>query len=211
MLSGNRAQIHKSGNYRNIRFLRQFRQLNGSFRGDDTAAGINQRAFRTIDEFRQTIQILIKVLFHDCVFFCRRKSLIFVKLSHDILRYVHENRTRTSAFRDAECFPDIVCKLADIIYKEIMLRDRQSDSVNIDFLKRVSADESQRYLPCNDHHRHRVHKRCGDACNGIGSPRTAGGKSYAHLSRRAGVAVRSMCGALFMAGENVMNIVAVVI
>ena len=59
--------------------------------------------------------------------------------------------------------------------------------------------------------RHGIHKCRSDTGNCIRSARTAGGKRYANLSGGTRISVGSMCGALLMACQYVMNIVGIIV
>ena len=92
-----------------------------------------------------------------------------------------------------------------------MLRDRQGNADNIDFLKGILADQIDRDLACNNHHRAGIHVCCSNTGDRIGRPRSAGRKADSHFACGTGVTVRSMSGALLMAGQYMFDSVLVVV
>ena len=86
-----------------------------------------------------------------------------------------------------------------------MLGNGPGDADHIRFLEGIVADQGRRHLPGDDDHRDGIHVGGGDAGDGVGGARAAGGNSHPDLAAGPGVAVGSMDRGLLMTGQDVLD------
>ena len=86
--------------------------------------------------------------------------------------------------------------------EEIVLRNSACDAGRIGLLKRVGADQRKRNLTCDENERNAVDIGCRKTGNRIRRAGAGSYEAYARLSRRTGVAVGHVNGALLMAAEH---------
>ena len=88
-----------------------------------------------------------------------------------------------------------------------MLDAGPRDAYRVDFLECVAADGVTRYLAGQHDHRDRIHVRGSDAGNGIGCTGSRGDEADAGLAGGARVTVGSVSSSLFMAHQDMHDIV----
>ena len=92
-----------------------------------------------------------------------------------------------------------------------MLCNRKRDSDDINLLERISADKRTGNIARDCDKRHRIEIGVCDTCYKICSAGTRGCKHYARFACRAGIAFCRMSGALFVSGQNVLYLIAVIV
>ena len=90
-----------------------------------------------------------------------------------------------------------------------MLGDRHGDAGNVNLLKGVAADEAGADVAGDGNHRDGIHISGSNTGYEVGRTRSARCQADAYLAGRTGVAVRCVCRALFVRGQNMSNAVAV--
>ena len=125
----------------------------------------------------------------------------------DILGNVDDHRPRPSLGRDMEGFLHDGRQIGGLFDQIIMFGAMARDADRVGFLKGVGADQIGRDLAGYDNHRNAVHQRVGDAGHGIGG---AGPRCDQHDTRfpgRARIAFGHMRRALFVAHQDVLDLV----
>ena len=92
-----------------------------------------------------------------------------------------------------------------------MLGDGEGDTGDVDLLEGVGADLRAGHVPGDGHQGHGVQKGGGDARDQVGSPGAAGGDDHPGPPRGAGVAVGGVGRALLVGGEDVAELVPVLV
>ena len=100
---------------------------------------------------------------------------------------------------DARQVPHVAHQIA-------VLRDRHRDAGDIRFLERIGADRCRGDVSGYDHQRHGIHVGRGDAGHQVRRPRTEGRDADADFACRPGIAVRRVNRALFMAGQQMVEV-----
>jgi hypothetical protein len=86
-----------------------------------------------------------------------------------------------------------------------VLRDRQGDAGDIHFLEGVRSKHAGVDLARDGHQGDGIHHGCGQACDQIGGPWTGSGNDDPSASGGAGVSVRHVGRALFVASQDVAD------
>ncbi len=120
-----------------------------------------------------------------------------------VLGHVHEDRTRPTGRGDVEGLGDRRRDPLDVGDQLVVLGDRQRDAGDVGFLERVGADQARADLAGNGDHRHGVHVRVRQRGDQVGRPRPAGSHAHAWPSRRPGIALGCVPGALLVPDEDV--------
>jgi len=71
-----------------------------------------------------------------------------------------------------------------------VLDDWHRHAKHVQLLERIGAHQCRRHLAGDDHHRHRVQHRIGDAGDQVGSARAGGGHAYADAPAGPRIPVR---------------------
>ena len=141
----------------------------------------------------------------------RRFLLILRLIRRYILWNINQYRSRSSLLRNNKCFPDRIGKDIHVLYYIIMLCDRHCDSCNINFLEAVFSQKAYSHVTGNRHDGDRIHICGGNACHKIRRSRTAGRKTYADFSGRPCISVRRMRRSLFMGGQDMLNLITMLV
>jgi hypothetical protein len=116
----------------------------------------------------------------------------FRGIDQSIFGKINKNRSGSSASSYIESLFQNSCQVLDILHKVVMLRARSCNANDIGLLKSIVSDQKRGDLAGHDHKRDRVHKGCGNSCNGIRRPWARGDQYHPHLSRRPGISVGRM-------------------
>ena len=125
----------------------------------------------------------------------------------NVLRNIHHHRTRTTCIGNVKRFFDCHGDVAHILDQKIVLDAGAGNSDRIALLKGILTNVIRWHLPGDDHHGNGVHVSGGDTGHGIGRARTGGNQSHANLVCRARQAISRMHGRLFMADQNMLDLV----
>ena len=79
------------------------------------------------------------------------------------------------------------------------------DADGIAFLKGIGTDQMRRHLAGEHHQRNRIHKRVGNAGDGVGRAWPRGDEHDAHLAGGACIAFGGMDSGLFVAHKDVAD------
>ena len=90
-----------------------------------------------------------------------------------------------------------------------MLGDWHGDSDDVGFLESVGSNVSGRNLTGDCKHWNRVHVRIGDCGDQVGSTWTRGSDANAKFSRSGGVAFCCVTGALFVANQDMPDLLRI--
>ena len=128
-----------------------------------------------------------------------------------ILGEIEHHRARTSALGDKEGTShspgDVLCTTNLIV----PLRDGLRHADHIHLLESVCTQHGSTYLTADNHHRGGVDHRVGNACDGVHRTWTARHERTAHFAAYSGVALSGMNCSLFVANQNVMQRLLVVV
>ena len=91
----------------------------------------------------------------------------------------------------------------------VVLGDGESDAGDVGLLERIFPQHRARYLTRDRDQGRAIHPRVGDRSNQIRRAGSAGGDADTDLSGGAGVTFRSVPSALFVAAENVAQLIAI--
>ncbi len=91
-----------------------------------------------------------------------------------------------------------------------MLNHRHGDAHNVGLLEAVGTNNAARNLTGDNHQGHGVHIGGSDAGNRVGCTRARGNKNHAYFAGSTGIAICHMRGALLVACEHMVNLLAVV-
>src|SRR5205823_12464828 len=134
-----------------------------------------------------------------------RIAVFGFRLRH-ILRDIDQDRTRPSGLGQIERLFHRHGELRYVFDEEVVLHTGPRDPDRVAFLERVLADGVGRDLAGDDHHRYRVHVRRRDAGDGVRDARPGGDQAHADPVRRARITVGSVCRALFMPDQDVLDL-----
>ena len=202
------ADGHHGVRRRNIRLALQLQQHVACVRGFNTAAVIDHRTLGGGNHIRYGLQLFVRNLVSlvDLNLALRDKLTLSCG---NILRDVDQHRTRTSGSGNAERIAHGVRQILHIAHNEIVLGDRHGDAGNVNLLKGITTDEAGADVAGDSNHRDGIHIRGSNTGYEVGRTRSARCQADAYLAGRTGVAVRCVCRALFVRGQNMSNAVAV--
>jgi hypothetical protein len=113
----------------------------------------------------------------------------------------------TATVGNVESLLDRYGQLVHVIDQEVVLDAGPGDTDGIAFLESVLPDVVVRHLSRDDHHRNRIHIGGGNAGHGIGRARTGGHQRHADLVRRTRQAIGRMYCRLFVANQNMFDLI----
>ncbi len=123
----------------------------------------------------------------------------------DISGNVDQNRARPSAPRDGESAPQNGRDFARVADLPGRAHDSARHGQDIDFLKRVRADQPGRHLAGDRHQRNRIGGRVRERCQEIRRARAGRGQAHRRRTRGPRHAVRDKGRALFVPRENMAH------
>ena len=212
MRAGEATFAEQRGNHGDLHSFRKRLQFLARMGAHDAAACVEQRALRGLDERGRLLDLLGIALVRGAI--AGNVHAIGIVEHHfgalQIARNIDEHGTRTASRGDIECLAERLGKVVGRLQKEAVLHDGHGDAHNVRLLERVSADDSARDLARDNHHRNGIHVCGRDARHRVRGTRAARHQHNANLARGARVAVGHVRGALFVAGEHMVQLLAVV-
>ena len=187
-------------------------QLARRIREDDAAARVDIRTLRRQEQLHRLAD-LARMAFRDGVVRTQRHALdrlVLARRLRHVLRNVDQHRAGTAGTRDVERLLDGRGEVAHVLHEEVVLHARPRDADGVAFLECVEADGRGGHLAADDDERNRIHIGRGDAGDGIGDARSRGHEAHAHVAGRARIGVGGMHGGLFVAHEDMLDLVLLV-
>src|SRR5690625_1061697 len=210
MIPRQRAEPHQRRRYRNLSFFAQFPQGRLRSPSENSTADIKNRTFGRIDHFESRFQSFLR--------WFRRKTFLsptwfrpcidFASCHLNIFWNIDQHRPWTSGSGDTKGFGNDFEQFFDRANQVIVLRNRNAQSVSIDLLKSIGADQIRGYLSGDTDQRNTVHPRIGDRRKKICDAGTRRCKTDRRLSRNARHSLSNKTATLFVAGQNVTDLVA---
>ena len=124
-----------------------------------------------------------------------------------VLRQVDQHRAGPAAARNVERLVDGARQIGGALHQVVVLGARPGDAGRVALLEGVVADQVCRHLAAEDHQRHAVHQRIGDAGHGVGGAGPGGDDDHADLAGRARVALGCVHRAALLTDQNVADVV----
>ncbi|OPZ01310.1 MAG: hypothetical protein BWZ10_03478 [candidate division BRC1 bacterium ADurb.BinA364] len=195
---GKSAQAHQRRDDGDPVFARQTPQISGAFRGDYTAADVEDRPFGGFDHRRHAPQRLLGD--------GRRSGpppwigppLEVDRLILHVLGHVHHDRSGAPRIGDLEGERQNLEQFGGGADEKIVLGDRQRQPIGVHFLEGVGADQRRRDLARDRHDRNRIQFGVGDRRQQVGRARAGGAQANGGPPRDAGDALGDESGALFV-------------
>ena len=128
-----------------------------------------------------------------------------------ILRKVEHHGTGPAALGNEEGTCHGPRDVFGTTYLVVPLRDGLRHAHDVNLLEGIGAQHGSAHLSADDNHRRGVNHGIGHARNGVHGPRTARHDGTAHLAADAGIALSGMYGSLFVAYQNVVQRLLVVV
>ena len=128
----------------------------------------------------------------------------------EVTRDVDEHRAGATGRGDVERLAERLRKVVGALQEEAVLHHGHGDAHDVGFLEGVGADDAARDLARDDHERHGVHVRRGDARHRVGGAGAGRHEHDAHLAGGAGVAIGLVHRTLLVAGKDVTDLRGVV-
>ena len=122
---------------------------------------------------------------------------------HDVLRDVHEDRTRATGGRYVERLLDGPRDVLGLGDEEVVLGDRLGDAGRVALLEGIGADGAGRDLSGDDDHRDRVHVGVAERGDDVRGRRTGRDHGDARATGGVCIALRHVAGTLFVAHQDV--------
>ena len=206
-----RTMAHQRDTHRAVDLFQEFGQLGLGIGKNDSSTHIQHRLGGFLDQLDRLLQgtgLDMQVVGNIPL------DLHFGILgfgSSDILGNIDQHRAGPPLSGDMEGLPYRGCQFLDILYNIVVFGDRHGDTADIDLLETILAQQLGRNVPGEGNHGNRIHVCGSQAGDQVCRSRTTGGEHHADFSRRAGIAVRSMRRALFMAGQDMANRIPVLV
>ncbi|CDD25234.1 unknown [Alistipes sp. CAG:29] len=127
-----------------------------------------------------------------------------------VLGDVHHHRARTPRTGDIERLGNRPGNVFGTLDLAVPFGYGLRDAHEVGFLEGVGAQQRRTHLSGHQYQRRGVHQRVGQSGHGVRRPRARGDQANPYAAADAGVALRGMYGALFMADKDVAQPVAVV-
>ncbi len=179
-------------------------------RGDHPAAKVKHRTLRVEEQVRERGDAIVLARAHLLPSSRLRQRILVDRDARalHVLRHIDCHRARTAGFRNRERERHHLEQLLGGTHEEVMLRDRQRESVGVDLLERVGADHALRHLAGDRHQGHRIEARVGDRREEIGRARAGRAERHRGAAGDAGHALGDETRALFVAREHVADTAA---
>jgi hypothetical protein len=162
MLDRHRAEGHQGHHRRQSGFFGQSHSGCGRSRMHDTTAEVENRPGSLVDHRRGDGDPFSRWRRNDFGNADRRPLADLDHLILDVLRDVDQYRPRTTRSGDPESPRNDFQQILGTIDQEVMLGNRDTQTIGIDFLKGVAADHRSRHLPGDRHERNRIQLGVGD-------------------------------------------------
>src|SRR5713101_2218654 len=175
----------------------------------DPVAGENDGAFGGVQHLDGAVEFGLIVIVAPAL---GRKSWLRrfpVEFGGSLLRVfgdVDKDRAGAAAVGDQEGFADSARNVLGLRNHHVVLGDGHGDARDIDLLKRVGAQDFAADLAGDADDRRRVHHGGGNAGNHVRCARTGGSHGDADATAGTGVAIGHVCGALFVAHQDVVQL-----
>ncbi len=203
-----RPDAHERRRDRDVRPVRQRRQIRRRAARNDPAAREKDRPLRLVDHLRQTVELRRRRRRLRMVR-PKRHALRILRRGHPalaVLGYVDDDRTRLAVRRDVERLRHDLRYLVGRMHQEVVLRDRPRDARRIRLLERVRADQRKRNLPRDENHRDAVHAGRRQPRHRVRRARTGRHQAHPRLARRPGVAVGHVRASLLVPPQNELEL-----
>ena len=210
VVRGDAGYAHEGAADRRVDLLRQCQQLLLGPAGDKPAAEIEEGPVGGVDALRRLPDALL-LGGMGRIGDGGRLGLIVVHGDLDILGHVHQHRAGTAGDRQPEGLPDGVRQVLDLAHEVVVLGDGQGNAGDVDLLEGVGADLVVGNVAGDGHHGNRIQEGGGDAGDQVGGAGAGGGDDHAGLPGGPGPAVGGMGGPLLVGGEDVPQLVLVLI
>src|SRR5690606_1413272 len=124
-----------------------------------------------------------------------------------VLGDIDQHRARAAGGGDVERLAHDLGNVFGATDHEAVLHDRAADADHVGFLEGVIADPVRTDLAGDHDHRDGIHVGGGDAGHGIGRTRAGGDQYHTRFASGTGVAVGGMGRGLFVAHQDVLDLV----
>ena len=210
-----RAQTMQFGHDRNAGLLGEVAQVAARAGLHDAVASESQR---TLCLREQAHRRLYRIAAHHHL---RRRRRAIARQVHlhvpswnapcclRVLRDVDQHRPRPPRARDVKRFAKDAGQFLDRCHEKIVLRDRDRDAGDVDFLERIGAKQEARHLSSDRGQWRAVHPRIGDRRHEIRRARPTCPDAHADLTADARIAFGGVSRALLMTAEHVAQLRAV--
>ena len=203
------AESHQRVGAREIQHAHQLGELQGSIAQNHAAAGVDHRPLGR-HQHLDGLPDLPRMSLDDRVVGAHGNLVgvaEFRFVGRDVLRNVDHHGSGATGRGNIEGLLDGGGDVLDVLHQEIVFDARARDADGIAFLERVLADGMSGHLAGEDHQRNRVHVGSGDAGHGVGRPRARSHQRNADLAGGTCVAVGSVHRTLFMAHQDMLDLV----
>ena len=212
MRAGETTFAEQRGNHGDLHSFRERLQFLARVGAHDAAACVEQRTLRGLNKRGRLLDLLGIALVRGAI--AGNVHAIGIVEHHfgtlQIARNVDEHGARTAGRSNVERLAERLGKVVGRLQKEAVLHDRHGNAHDVRFLERVGADDAARDLARNNHHGNGIHVCGRDARHRVRGARAARYQHNANLTRGARIAVGHMRGALLVAGEHMVQLLAVV-
>ena len=134
-------------------------------------------------------------------------ALILARRELHILRDIYQDRTWASGCRHVEGLMYRLGQRVGFLHQPVMFGARAGDAYRVSFLKSVRADHEGRHLAGEYHKWDRIHQRVSQTRYGICRARAGCDQHNTRFAGGPGIAFGGMHRTLFMAYQNVPNVV----
>src|SRR5712692_3033201 len=175
----------------------------------DAVAGEKDGAFGGVQHLDGAVEFGLVVIVADALGRKFWRGRFPVEFSGSLLRIfgdVDKDRSGTSAIRDQKGLAESARNALRFRDHYVVLGDGHGDARDIDLLKRVGAQDFAADLAGNANDWRRVQHGCGNSGNHVRCARTRCGHGDADATAGAGVTIGHVCGALFVAHEDVVQL-----
>ena len=177
-------------------------------RNRDAVTGKNQRSLGSVEQFHRAIKLGLVMVLADALWRKFRSACIPVKFGAGLLRVfrdVDQYRAGAPAFRDDKRFanrPRNVFRAGD---HHVVLGDRHGDAGDVDFLKRIGAQNLAAHLPGDADHRRRIQHGGRNAGHHVRGARAGRGHRHPNAAACPRITVGHVRGALLVTYQDVMQ------
>ena len=175
----------------------------------DAMAGENDGALGGVEHVDSAVEFGLVVIVAPALgrkFWRRRVPVEFGGSLLRVFGDVDKDGAGTSAIGDQKGFTEGARNVLRFRDHHVVLGDGHGNARDVDLLKRVRAQDLTADLAGNTHDRRRVQHSGGDAGNHVRCARTRCGHGDADATAGAGVAIGHVCGALFVADKDVVQL-----
>ncbi len=205
------AESHQRLRDRVAELAHELAQFVGGVAHDDAAAGVDHRPLGRQHQFDGALD-LAGVPFEIRVVGAHLEiGRVLVRnldvRRGDVLRYIDDDRAGAPGGGDVKRLLQRLGELVQVLDQEIVLDAGASHADRVDLLECVAADRVARHLAGQHDQRDRIHVGGGDAGHRVGRARARGHEANPRLAGRARVAVSGVRSTLFVAHQNVLDVI----